>query len=197
MSQLHSQIRTTRSYETEMLIKSLTNYVKQISNDMGKKVDLDINKFDANIIPYKYRLVVKDVLIQLIKNSIDHGIETPEEREFIGKPQWGIVSIACNEDERGFHFSVRDDGRGIDTEKLLSKLKDSKYMDKKKVGLSEQEIADMIFRGGISTKDDVTMISGRGVGLDAVKHKIEKYKGKIELKYKKGEFCEFNIVIPG
>ena len=197
MSQLHSQIRTTRSYENEMLIKSMQNYVKQISADSGKKIELVLKDFNTNIIPYKYRLLVREVLIQLIRNSVAHGIENEDERKLSGKPQKGTITISCCEENEKFCFSAMDDGRGIDLAKLVEKLKNSKRWDDKKLAsLSDKEIAQMIFESGVSTNDTVTKISGRGVGLDAVKSKIEKYKGEIELNYKKGEFCQFNIKLP-
>ncbi len=197
MSKLHSQIRTTRSYENEMLIKSMQNYVKQISADAGKLIKLDLKKFNANIIPYKYRLLVREVLIQLIRNSVAHGIETERERMERGKPQKGTVAISCYEENNNFWLELKDDGRGIDIAKLAEKIKMSKKWDENKISaMSEKEVAQMIFESGISTGDTVTRISGRGIGLDAVKTKIEKYNGQIDLDYRDGEFCRFIVKLP-
>ena len=194
MSQLHSQIRTTRSYENEMLVKSMQNYLKQISTDAGKKIDLDLSNFNANIIPYKYRLLVKEVLIQLIRNSVAHGIEDLKEREIMGKPQKGTIALRCSEEGDMFYFSVWDDGHGIDTDKLLKKIKKDKRWNTKQIDkLTKRQIAETIFDSGVTTGEEITMLSGRGVGLDAVKSKIKKYSGSIELSYEKGKFCQFSI----
>jgi PAS domain S-box-containing protein len=192
MSQLHSQIRTTRSYENTMLVKSLQNYLKQISADLDKNVAMDVSKFDAKIIPYKYRLVVKDVVIQLIKNSVAHGIEDKDDREFYEKPEQGMITLKCAEKGDSFYLTVHDDGRGIDTDKIREKFKGKKDIDH----MSDVDVAQLIYESGMSTNDKVTMISGRGVGLDAVKDKVGKYKGSISLSYKKEQFCQFDIVFP-
>ena len=153
---------------------------------VGDKVQLDKSKIE----------ILKNCLFHLVRNSADHGIETIDERKKAGKPAYGTIYIGAIEEKGKVIIEFKDDGRGIDIDKIKKYLLDNENMKKKDVDkLSHKELLTLIFKPGLSTADEVTELSGRGVGLDAVKHFIKKLDGKISVDSKKGEFTQFVVEI--
>jgi chemotaxis protein histidine kinase CheA len=118
ISQIHSQMRLKRSHENKMMLQSFKNLVLQISKDSGKQIELNVKKFSLNDIPYKKQFRVKDIMIQLLRNAVAHGIESPEERKALGKKASGLIEISSFKAKNKFGFAVRDDGRGLQIEKI-------------------------------------------------------------------------------
>jgi ligand-binding sensor domain-containing protein/signal transduction histidine kinase len=194
---IHNKIRPKRSYEEELLIQSLSNLINQSGEELGKKITLDSSEFKGTDVPSYHRLLVKEILIQLARNSIAHGIETPKNRKKLNKTESGNIKIRTNLQKDKFIFSLRDDGCGIHIPKLRNRLLESGKVTKQELNVwGEQKIAESIFMSGISTADNVNMISGRGVGMDLVKEKIDKNNGTIVLDYTEDEFCEFTVTLP-
>jgi two-component system chemotaxis sensor kinase CheA len=149
------------------------------------------------MIPNKYHLLIKEVLIQLVRNSISHGIELPEERKRIKKPPFGKIEISTFKRNGSVGFRIRDDGRGLQIEKLRQKaIQSGKWKDEEIKNWNEQQIAELIFASGITTSDKVDMVAGRGVGMDGVKHRIQEHQGEIRVSFNKDQFCEFEIILP-
>lgn len=197
LSQIHSIMRPKRNYEKKAFINSVKNFIMQSAKDKNKKVSLDINNFYLDKIPYQYLVLTKNILIQLIRNSLAHGIESPEERKTKGKDEQGLIEISTQTEENEVILKYRDDGRGIQIEKLRSRLKKDKRWDNQKINsLSDHEITQTIFTSGISTSERSDLISGRGVGMDAIKEKINKNNGSINLSYDEERWCEFSIRLP-
>lgn len=197
ISRFHTHFRPKRSYENQLLIQSLKNLIANISKDQGKEVKLVCKKFVSNDIPYQYKLLVKEILIQMIRNSISHGIEIPSERVKLNKPASGVIEISTFLEDKSFGFRFKDDGQGLKIEKLRQKAKDSGKWDISEIeGWTEDQIAESIFTSGISTSDKVDMASGRGVGMDIIKNKIDNHQGKIEVNYSEGQYCEFIVTLP-
>ncbi len=197
LSAIHKQMRTKREFEDGQLKTSLKNLVEQISRDQNKHVRLVCNKFKLHTFPYKNHFNVRNVLIQLIKNAVVHGIENEEERLKHKKEKIGTIEISSYKNDKEYGFKVRDDGRGIQIDKLISKLKESgKYSVNEIEKLTDKEIAETIFFSGLSTTEEVDINAGRGVGLDAVKEKISADGGTIEVHFKKNVFCEFIVRFP-
>jgi ligand-binding sensor domain-containing protein/signal transduction histidine kinase len=197
LSKIHMNFRPKRSYENKVFITSLQNLVKSLSRDLNKKIELVDNDFEAGIIPYRYRLTTRQILIQLIRNSVYHGIESVEERKKAGKNPSGRIEISSFKDNGSFGFRLIDDGRGIQVNKLREKAKESgKWSEAELKSWTDQKVAETIFCTGISTLESANLVAGRGVGMDLVKEKIDNAGGEIILNYQEGQSCEFVITMP-
>ena len=197
ISQIHTQMRPKRSYERKLLIQSFENLTKKMSSETGKNIRLKSNKFKISDIPYKSQLLVKEILIQFIRNSIAHGIELPEERKRVNKPRQAVIEIATFRNNGSYAVQVRDDGRGIQVEKLRKRAKELGQWPEKEINSwTEEQVVDTIFLPGITTSDDVDEIAGRGVGMDLVKDKINLHKGDIRIDFEKDKFCQFTVTLP-
>ena len=138
-----------------------------------------------------------DILMHIVRNAMDHGIESPEERIKAGKPEEGLVSITCNRETRYIELKISDDGRGIDYEKIREKaIKLYSEREEEIAQMSERELTQFLFQSGFSTKDEVTELSGRGVGLDVVWSSVEKIKGRIKVESEQGKGTSFILHFP-
>ena len=197
MGKIHNQKDSRKGIDTNILLQSLENLINSYSKDLGKKIKFDYNKFEGRIIPEKYFLLVKEVLVQLIRNSIAHGIEYPEERKSLRKPQYGYIEISTFKKNSHIGFRLRDDGKGIQLEKLKEKaLQSGRWLAEEIESWDNQQVAQLIFESGISTSDRVDMISGRGMGMDGIKQRINEHHGNIQVSFAEGQFCEFQIILP-
>ena len=180
-----------------MLLHSLENLINSFSHDLGKKIKFNYKNFKRDIIPERYQLLIKEVLIQLVRNSISHGIETPDERQKLKKPEFGIIEISTFKQNGSIGLKFRDDGRGLQLEKLKQRAIDSgKWAAEEIEKWDNQKLADLIFASGITTSDKVDMVSGRGVGMDGVKHRLSEYNGQIQVHFDSNKYCEFEIFLP-
>jgi ligand-binding sensor domain-containing protein/signal transduction histidine kinase len=197
MSQLTTHKGGKKRTDTRYMLQSLENLINSFSTDLGKKIKFQYSKFNGRMIPNKYHLLIKEVLIQLVRNSISHGIELPEERKRIKKPPFGKIEISTFKRNGSVGFRIRDDGRGLQIEKLRQKaIQSGKWKDEEIKNWNEQQIAELIFASGITTSDKVDMVAGRGVGMDGVKHRIQEHQGEIRVSFNKDQFCEFEIILP-
>jgi HPt (histidine-containing phosphotransfer) domain-containing protein len=197
LGKIHMNFRPKRSYENKVFINSLQNLVHSLSRDLNKEIELFDDEFEAGQIPYRYRLTARQVLIQLIRNSVYHGIETTSERKKAGKDTRGRIEISSFKNNGTFGFRLQDDGRGIQVDKLRDKaVKSGKWSKSEVSSWSDQETAETIFHTGVSTLDSANLVAGRGVGMDLVKEKIESIGGEIVLNFLKGQNCEFVISMP-
>ncbi len=193
---LQEELRTLRLLPASILLDSLPRIARDISNDLGKKVELiitgDAVKMDKLILDG-----LQNPLIHLLRNAIDHGIETPEIRKNMGKSD--VSKIHINVKDEGDHIliSVSDDGMGIDVKKIAS-IAGRKNMFSKAIldNMSEAAILDLIFSPGFSTKEIITEVSGRGVGLDVVKSNISHLKGELNIVTKIGVGTTFYLRLP-
>jgi len=194
---IQTNFRPKRAYENKLFIQSLENLAVNLANDLKKQITFDSKQFDPNHIPYRYKLVSKEILIQLIRNSIYHGIENPEERSARKKDKKGKIQISSSNADDKCIIRVWDDGNGIDTKRLRDIAKKLKIADAKKIaGWDEDELVEVIFHQGASTSETADQIAGRGVGLTSVKDKLNKLSGEILVKFKKDIFSEFVVTIP-
>lgn len=195
-SNLHNAVMKVRMVPIENVFNRFPRVVRDLSRKLSKKISLEIEgaetELDRTIIDE-----IGDPLIHLIRNSADHGIESPEERRKKGKPETGTIKLKAYHDGNNVVIEVSDDGDGIDTEKILKKALDVGITDKEKSSkLSESQILSFLFEAGFSTKQEITNVSGRGVGLDVVKTKIESLGGTINVKMKRGIGTTFSISLP-
>jgi two-component system chemotaxis sensor kinase CheA len=153
----------------------------------GEKTDLDKSLLDA----------IAEPLTHIVRNAVSHGIESPAEREKSGKPPVGKISLDAYHQGNQLIVEVQDDGRGIDAARLKARALKSELINSKQAqGMSQQEILDLMFRPGFSTADEVTEISGRGVGLDVVRSVLARLKGTVEVETRIGQGTTFRLKLP-
>jgi ligand-binding sensor domain-containing protein/signal transduction histidine kinase len=197
ISKIHEQFRPKRGHEHNMLIKSLNKLITNLGDEYHKKVKLITQDFKSDILPYQHRLILRDVLVQLTRNAVYHGLETSAERKKAGKKETGTIKISSfiKGDRIGIQFE--DDGRGLQIEKLRAKAKESgKWRAGEVDHWDSQKVAELIYLPGITTTDSANMTAGRGVGMDIVKQKLTKIGGVIKIVTKKGKYCKFVIELP-
>lgn len=173
---------------------SFKRLVRDLTNELGKEVALTTEgnetELDKTVIDQ-----LKDPLVHIIRNSIDHGVEMPDDRESAGKPRSGTVHLSAAHSGANVLITITDDGAGLNPDKLLNKAIEKGIIDPD-TKLSESEIFNLIFEGGFSTARTVTGVSGRGVGMDVVKRSIESLRGAIEIKSKLGEGTRITLKLP-
>lgn len=194
LAELQDQVLEIRMVPIGQIFSRLAQVVRRYSKETGKDVDLIMYGEDTELDKYLAEEMV-DPLMHIVRNSIDHGIEPAEERK--GKGKKGQGSIVLKAFQRGNHvvIEVIDDGKGIDVEKVRKKAIEKGLLDPE-VELGEREIIDFIFTPGFSTKEIVSEISGRGVGMDVVKEKLSALGGFAEVSTKKDEGTTFTLTLP-
>ncbi len=168
--------------------------VRDLQKDLNKKVNLLIEGEDTEL----DKTVIDDLMdpiMHCVRNSVDHGIESPEERKKAGKEETGTVLLKASNEGNMIIIDIVDDGSGVDTEKVRKKAVEKGLIHPNKV-LTEQEAANLIFMPGFSTAAKITNISGRGVGLDVVKTMIDKLNGTVNVTSEKGKGSKFSIRLP-
>lgn len=169
--------------------------VRDMCKNLGKEVQLEVvgeeTEVDKNIIEH-----LSDPLMHIIRNSVDHGIETPEERKSKGKPEKGTVLLEAKNSGGEVLIIVKDDGQGLDTQKIFNKAKRAGLLKKPENEYTDREIHQFIFHAGLSTNDQVTNYSGRGVGMDVVVNNIETVGGTISVESEQGEGTTNILKIP-
>ncbi len=177
------------------LFRRMIRLVHDISAKSGKKVDLQLygeeTEVDKTVIE-----TITDPLVHLLRNSLDHGLESPEERLAAGKPEKGVINLSASHEEGEVWITIQDDGRGLSRDKLLEKAISKGMIQGDGSDMSDKAVFNLIFLAGFSTADKVTDISGRGVGMDVVRQNLEKIKGKIEISSRLGEGTKVILRIP-
>ncbi|HAK89173.1 MAG TPA: chemotaxis protein CheA [Nitrospiraceae bacterium] len=176
------------------VFQRFTRLVRELSESKNKNIELIITGEDTELDKGVIEKI-SDPLVHLIRNSIDHGIETPEERMNKGKPAKGTVHLSAYQMGDSVYIDVEDDGRGLNKEKIIEKAV-SKGIITNAQGLADEQIYSLIFMPGFSTADAVTDVSGRGVGMDVVKRNIESLNGKVYIKTKENEGTTISIKLP-
>jgi len=168
--------------------------VRDLSGELRKKVNFIISgeetELDKTIVEN-----LSDPLMHILRNSLDHGIETPENRIKSGKPEEGNIFLKAYYSGSNVHIQVKDDGAGIDTEKILKKAR-QKGLVSEQVVLDKSQILDLVFAPGFSTAEAVSDVSGRGVGMDVVSRKIAEIRGEVLLDSEKGQGTTITIILP-
>ena len=193
---LQKSLMSVRRLPLKSVMQRLPRIIRELASDTGKKVNLEIigeeTSVDKSLIEG-----LEDPLVHMVRNSVDHGIETSEEREAAGKSPEGRVTITATSTEEVFTISIKDDGAGIDLEKVKQKAVEKGVISEERaLAMSDYEAGRLIFGAGVSTAKKVTEISGRGVGMDVVKTNIEKLGGEIIVETELGYGSEFIITLP-
>ena len=178
-------------------MKSFDKNIKEMSVDLCKKVSLKIEGDDF-LIESKKAQDLKGILVHIVRNSLDHGIEPTDERKKKGKNESGQLKMTCTklkDDSSILKIDIEDDGNGIDAKKLYERAIKNGIIDDKE--MNENEKINLIFLPSLSTKEEVTDVSGRGIGMDAVKDMIDKMGGEIKVHSTYSKGTKFEIIIPG
>jgi two-component system chemotaxis sensor kinase CheA len=174
--------------------QKMTRLVRDLAAAQGKQIQLLLSgeetELDRNIVEE-----LADPLIHMIRNSADHGIEMPGEREAKGKPALGTIRLQAFHQGGGIVIRIADDGKGLDKDRILAKAV-QKGIIEPDASLSEKEIFELIFAPGFSTAEKITDISGRGVGMDVVRGNISRLRGRIEVESEFGHGSSFTIFLP-
>ncbi len=191
---IQDQVMSMRMVTLKQTFQKMSRLVRDVSFRSGKKVRFQISgedtELDKNVIEE-----LADPLVHILRNSIDHGVETGEDRTANGKPVEGLVKLSAFHRGGNIIIEIQDDGKGLQKDRILQKAID-KGMVTSQSSLTDNQIYNLIFAPGLSTADKITNISGRGVGMDVVKKNIEKLRGNVEVTSEEGKGSTFTIKLP-
>ncbi len=193
---LHESVMKVRMVPIESVVNRFPRMIRDLTKKLGKKMELHMSgeetELDRTVIDE-----IGDPLQHLLRNSADHGLESNEERIALGKDEIGHIYLDAYQDGNNVNIEVRDDGAGINVEKVRNKaIEKGTITPEQAEAMSDKEIIDLLFKPSFSTAEKITDVSGRGVGLDVVKTKIEGLGGNIECKTEMGEGSSFIIRLP-
>ncbi|MGM0634354.1 MAG: chemotaxis protein CheA, partial [Pseudomonadota bacterium] len=193
---LQSSVMKTRMQPVKKVFGRFPRVVRDLARGLKKEVTLEMQgeetDLDKNLVE-----ALADPLVHLVRNAVDHGIEMPDERERVGKPRNGTVLLAAEQEGDHILLSIQDDGAGMDPDGLRRKAVDKGVMDAEAAArLTDSECFDLIFAPGFSTKQEISDVSGRGVGMDVVKTKISQLNGTVTIDSKKGQGSHIKIKVP-
>ncbi|HDS1102553.1 MULTISPECIES: chemotaxis protein CheA [Stenotrophomonas] len=195
-ARLQSAVMRTRMQPVGKVFSRFPKVARDVARSLKKEVDLELigaeTELDRNLVE-----ALADPLVHLVRNAIDHGVEMPELREAQGKPRMGHVRLSAQQEGDYVSIEVQDDGAGIDPEKLRAKAREKGLIDPEAAArLSSEECLHLVFLPGFSTKQQVTDISGRGVGMDVVQSRIRELSGQIQIQSELGRGSRFLIRVP-
>jgi two-component system chemotaxis sensor kinase CheA len=196
MNDLQKSVMKIRMVPVEHLFRRFPRVVRDVAKSCGKEVNLVVTGQDTDL-DKSILDILAEPLAHLVRNAVDHGIESPAERINDGKPAQGTVTLDAYHQGNQIVIEVSDDGRGIDRDRLIAKAVDRGLIKPGDAAvLAEADINNLIFHPGLSTADQVTAISGRGVGMDVVKTVLEKLKGSVSIRSTAGKGTTFYLKVP-
>ena len=193
---LQTAVMKTRMQPIKKVFGRFPRLVRDLARSLKKEINLELvgeeTDLDKNLVE-----ALADPLVHLVRNAVDHGIETPEEREAAGKPRGGKVVLSAEQEGDHILLSISDDGKGMDADVLRAKAVEKGLLDKDAAErLNEFECYNLIFAPGFSTKTEISDVSGRGVGMDVVKTKISQLNGTVNVFSVKGQGSKIVIKVP-
>lgn len=192
-SELETGIQSLRLLPLSTLFNLYPRMVRDLAKQQGKEIQLILNGGDT-LVDKRVLEELKDPLLHLIRNAIDHGIETPSQREQAGKPRMATLALVGSQQGNRIYIQVQDDGRGLDMDAIRrTALQRRICREDELVGMTVAQVQELIFRSGFSTRTQVSDLSGRGVGLDVVRSNVERLKGSLEVVSQPGRSCEFRL----
>ena len=195
VADLQDEIMTSRMVPVWQVFDRFPRLVRDAARSVGKQVEFVIEgkevELDRSMLDE-----VGDPIVHLLRNAIDHGIETPDTRRAQGKPPEGRLTLSATRDRSAVAIRVSDDGRGIDRTRVLSRARSAGLVDSDKTDLSDEELLRLIARPGFSTAETVTDLSGRGVGIDAVYNRVRSLGGAVDIRTAEGEGTTVTLRLP-
>jgi two-component system chemotaxis sensor kinase CheA len=195
-SDLQLAVMKTRMQPIKRVFGRFPRVVRDLARSLGKEVRLETRgeetDLDKNLVE-----ALADPLVHLVRNAVDHGIESPSERERAGKPREGVVILSAAQEGDQIELVIEDDGKGMDPEVLRRKAVEKGLLDEETAArLSDRECFQLIFLPGFSTKTEISDVSGRGVGMDVVKTRITQMNGTVEIDSLKGKGTKVTLKVP-
>lgn len=190
---LQEAVMSIRMIPMEFVFSRFPRVVRDTAGKLGKEIEL-ITEGKSTELDKSLVERITDPLTHLVRNSLDHGVEMPDVREAIGKPRIGKLTLSARHQGGNILIEVRDDGAGMDRDRLLAKARENGINVSDT--MSDEEVFQLIFAPGFSTANEVTDVSGRGVGMDVVKRNIQSMGGRVEIQSKLGEGTNTRIVLP-
>ena len=193
---LQNSVMKTRMQPVKKVFGRFPRVVRDLARSLKKEIDLELHgeetDLDKNLVE-----ALADPLVHLVRNAVDHGIESPEEREQAGKPRRGKVVLSAAQEGDHILLSIADDGRGMDPDVLRRKAVEKGMMDQEAADrLEDRECYNLIFHPGFSTKTEISDVSGRGVGMDVVKTRIAQLNGSVEIDSAYGQGSVIRVKLP-
>jgi two-component system chemotaxis sensor kinase CheA len=189
-------IGDSRRQDRYVLVETLTNACKKAADALDKKAALVIEEIDGIVLEKGPRRIIKETLTQLIRNSIYHGIERPEDREALGKERTGNIRVSIKHTSGKIHIRLADDGKGLDYEKIRQKARALKLLKNGEDDQDKGRLSQFIFAPGFSTAQEADVHAGRGIGLNLVLERIRDLQGSIKLQSETGKGTIFHIFLP-
>ncbi|MBU0676240.1 MAG: chemotaxis protein CheA [Proteobacteria bacterium] len=193
-TELQKTAMAMRMVPIRQTFQKMTRLVRDLSRKSGKMVDLvmvgEDTEIDRNMVDSIY-----DPLVHMIRNSVDHGVQLPDERKKNGKPSTGTVKLSAYQKGGNIVIEIEDDGSGLNSDKIRKKALERRLI-RSEENILDSEVNNLIFLPGFSTADKITDVSGRGVGMDVVKKAVEKLRGKVEVISQPGQGSQFVIRLP-
>jgi two-component system chemotaxis sensor kinase CheA len=194
--ELQEQVMKSRMLPVESVFNRLPRVVRDVASKQGKQVDFILEGKDTEL----DRSVIEEIgdpLLHLIRNAVDHGIETPEERLASGKPPAGRLRLSAQHADSFIVLSLEDDGKGVNVDAVKRKAVERAVVSQEQADrMSDQEAVQLIFAPGLSTAEQLSDVSGRGVGMDVVRANVERINGSVEVETRKGQGTTFTIRLP-
>jgi two-component system chemotaxis sensor kinase CheA len=178
-----------------VLLSSLTKAADRVSADLNKKVKFTSEGIDSKVLEIGPRRIIKEMLTQLVRNAVYHGIEYPDERKAAGKDETGNIRLSIKVEEGKIHISLSDDGRGLNLDRIREKAEKLKLLEDR-YPLDKNHLLQAIFAPGFSTAENEGMHAGRGIGLNLVRERLKELKGNIKLHTDTGKGTSFHIYLP-
>jgi two-component system, chemotaxis family, sensor kinase CheA len=198
LSRITGEVQRTamalRMIPVGQLFQRTARVVRDLARKAGKLVELETSGEDTEL-DKSIAEELSDPLLHMVRNAVDHGIEPPEERRKAGKEPTARLRLAAYHQAGTIVVEVADDGRGLDRAKILKKARERGLVDAN-AHLSDQEVANLIFEAGFSTAEQVTDVSGRGVGMDVVRKQIQKLRGRVDIETRAGHGTTFQMKMP-
>ena len=194
LRELQTAVMDVRMVPVGQLFEKMTRIVRRVANEQGKLVEIDIQGADTEL----DKLIIEDIsdpLMHIVRNAIDHGLESPDERTGSGKPEKGVIQFLATQKGNHVVIEVNDDGRGIDADNVRRKALELGLISDSS-DISDDQVYDLILMPGFSTRDEVSDLSGRGVGMDVVKNNISSLSGMLEINSRFGSGTSMVITVP-
>jgi two-component system chemotaxis sensor kinase CheA len=192
---LQEEIMTCRMVPVWQIFDRFPRLVRDAAHTLGKRVTFEVEGKDIEL-DRSMLDEIGDPIVHLLRNAVDHGIESPDARLATGKPAQGHLKLSASRDRSAVLIRVSDDGRGIDRGKVLARALESGLVDPGTTALSDEEVIRLIARPGFTTADHVTDLSGRGVGIDAVQNRVRALGGSVDIKSAPGEGTTVTARLP-
>ena len=196
VADMRDAVTRTRMQKVEALFSAVPRMVRDTAAELGKTVALSVDGTDVELDREMIELI-RDPLVHIIRNAVDHGLETPAERRTAGKRDAGRLCVSARQSGNQILIEVADDGRGVDVGRLCAKAAATGVRSETELaGMSEPQRLDLIFEAGLSSRDQVTSVSGRGVGMDVVRANIEQLGGRVTLRNRPGQGLTIVMHVP-